>query len=283
MLSATLEPSHALVDKAVHQFEENCVKLIELTQCASRESEIQNEKTLPQLTFDASGNIKVTKHQANTECSIQGDIRLRGAFTRRSLAYDLAGVATYEACEGWSQLLFDRMCLEPPPGYKRISVDQVVRADRKLWTKVSERTRAKVTGTTADGTKQVDAAIRELSHHPEVQFLMMPLPMASSSSAQPQSTSVRSPPYPVDASRGKGKQGSKGTGKQGKGKITIPEGCSIRFGEGDTKPICMKYNLGKCGANIKAGKRCQHGYHVCWRKGCNRPAPFYECAHTGGA
>lgn len=55
MLSSSLEPSHALVDKAVHQFEENCIKLIELTQCTSRESEIQNEKTMPQLTFDSTG------------------------------------------------------------------------------------------------------------------------------------------------------------------------------------------------------------------------------------
>lgn len=282
MLSSSLEPSHALVDKAVHQFEENCVKYIELTQCTSRESEIQNEKTMPQLTFDSAGNIKVTKHQSLTECSIQGDIRLRGAFTRRSLAYDLAGVATYEASEGWSQLLFDRMCLEPPPGYKHISVDQIMRADRKLWTKVSEQTRARVTGTSADGTKNVDAAIRELSHHPEVQFLMMPLPLHSGSSSSA-AASTRSQPYPTDAPKGKGKQTAKGGGKQGKGKISIPDGCSIRFGDNDSKPICMKFNLGKCGANIKPGKRCQHGYHVCWRKNCNRPFPFYECAHTGGA
>lgn len=226
----------------------------------------------------------MTKHQANTECSIQGDIRLRGAFTRRSLAHDLAGVATYEAVESWSQLLFDRMCLEPPPGYKHISVDQIVRADRKLWTKVSETTRAKVTGVTADGIKNVDAAIRELSHHPEVRFLMMPLPMTSGSSgaAASSSSTIRPQPYTTEGGRGKGKQGAQQKGK-GKGKITIPEGCSIRFGDNDSKPVCMKFNLGKCGANIKPGKRCQHGYHVCWRKGCHRPFPFYECAHTGGA
>ena len=282
MLSSSLEPSHALVDKAVHQFEENCIQYIDLKQCTSRESEIQNEKTTPQLTFDSSGNIKVTKQHSLTECSIQGDIRLRGAFTRRSLAYDLAGVATFEAVEGWSQLLFDRMCLEPPPGYKHISVDQIVRADKKLWTKVSEHTRARVTGTSADGTKNVDAAIKELAHHPEVQFLMMPLPLHSGTSSSTSST-VRAHPYPADNQKGKGKSGAQSSGKQGKGNISIPDGCSIRFGENDSKPVCMKFNLGKCGANIKPGKRCQHGYHVCWRKGCNRPFPFHECAHTGGS
>ena len=141
-----------------------------------------------------------------------------------------------------------------------------------------------MTGVTADGKKNVDVAIRELAHHPEVQFLMMPLPMHSSSNQSSSSTATaRYQPYTTEPPKGKGKHQTKAGGKQGKGKITIPDGCGIRFGDGDSKPICMKYNLGKCGANIKAGKRCQHGYHVCWKRGCNRPFPFHECPHSGGA
>ena len=100
MLSTTLEPSHSLIDKVVHQYEENCVKLVELTACTSREQEIRCDKSTPQITFDHSGNIKVTKQSQVTECSIQGDIRLRAAFTRRSLAYELANVASFEVMEG---------------------------------------------------------------------------------------------------------------------------------------------------------------------------------------
>ena len=33
MLSTSMEPSHELDDRAVHQYEENCVKLIELNKC----------------------------------------------------------------------------------------------------------------------------------------------------------------------------------------------------------------------------------------------------------
>ena len=49
-------------------------------------------------------------------------------------------------------------------------------ADRKLWVKILERTRSKVTGVDASGVKNVDAALKELSHHPDVQFFMLPLP-----------------------------------------------------------------------------------------------------------
>ncbi len=36
--------------------------------------------------------------------------------------------------------------------------------------KISEITRSKVTGVNADGVKNVDVAINELQHHPDVQF-----------------------------------------------------------------------------------------------------------------
>ena len=283
MLSTTLEPSHALIDKVVHQFEENCVKLVELTACTSREQEIRNDKTTPQLTFDQTGNIKVTKQSQVTECSIQGDIRLRAAFTRRSLAYALAGIATFEVLEGWSQLLFDRVCQDPPSGYKYISIDQIVAADRKLWVKISEDTRSKVTGIT-DGRKNVDLAIERFSHHPDVQFHMLPLPVSQGS--QPSGNNQRFQPYaaPKAPPPNKGKGGSKSDGKgPGKGKIQVPDGCTVKFGDGNNKPICMKYNVGACRANIKPGKRCMHGYHVCWKVGCQRNAPFHECSHTGSS
>lgn len=114
MLSTTMEPSHDLIDRVVHQYEENCVKLIELHKCTSREQEIKSEKVSPQLSFDAQGNIKVSKQSAVSDCPINGEIKLRAAFTRRSLAYDLANVASFQVMESWSQLLFDRVLSGTP-------------------------------------------------------------------------------------------------------------------------------------------------------------------------
>ena len=96
MLSTSMEPSHELIDRVVHQYEENCVKLVELNKCTSREQEIRCERTQPSISFDATGNVKVTKQSSVTECSISGEIKLRAAFTRRSLAYELANIASFE-------------------------------------------------------------------------------------------------------------------------------------------------------------------------------------------
>ncbi|CAJ1442762.1 unnamed protein product, partial [Effrenium voratum] len=43
-----------------------------------------------QLSFDSNGMIKVSKHNQLTECSVSGELKLRAAFTRRALAYELA-------------------------------------------------------------------------------------------------------------------------------------------------------------------------------------------------
>ena len=150
MLSSSLEPSHVLIDKAVHQAEENCVRLIELTACTSREQGIRNEESTAQLSFDSKGAIKVTKQSEVTECSIQGGIRLRGAFTRRSLAYASAGIASFEMLEGWAQLLFDRVCAD------------------HFWVKVSEKTRSKL-HTTIDASKALDVG---RSNQLDVAFLL---------------------------------------------------------------------------------------------------------------
>ena len=192
----------------------------------------------------------------------------------------LAGIASFEVLEGWTQLLFDRVCQDPPAGYKHISIEQIVTADKHFWVKVSEMTRSKI-HTTIDGQKAVDVAIKQISHHPEVQFHMLPLPTYGASSSGASGSDARSNPYenPQGDWR-KGKKGDKGKGKKGdgKGKITVPPGCSIKFGE-NNKPICMKFNVGACRANIKAGKRCVHGYHVCWKDNCNKPCAFNECTH----
>ena len=59
-----LEPSHALVDKAVSFAEEQCLGPLELSKCTSREVEMRSEKRDP-VTFKLEQlNIKVTKNHA---------------------------------------------------------------------------------------------------------------------------------------------------------------------------------------------------------------------------
>ena len=273
LVNQQLEPSHQLVDKAVQPWEENSLRYIELTTCTSREQEVLSEKSTPSLTFDATGNIKVTKKQELAQCSLTGDLRLRTAMQRRALAYDMAGVASFLVLEKWANLLFEKLQQEPPHGYKYVNHDQLLRADKALWLRVAEETRAQVQG---DGLRRpVDEAIEKWSLHAEIQYHIMPMPSATSSAQTPKATPPAAAPkgvvkdYDTKNTKGKGK------GKH-KGKITIPEGCEIKFGE-HQRPICMKYNVGVCRGNVKPGKRCAYGFHVCWKKKCHKNHSAVEC------
>eukprot|EP00435_Cladocopium_sp_Y103_P041246 s2541_g11.t1 len=75
--TAELEPAHKLVDRV----------------------EIHQEKTEVALTFDASGSIKMGKRAEELRCDTNGDINLRNAWTRRNLAFDQAGLASFVVLE----------------------------------------------------------------------------------------------------------------------------------------------------------------------------------------
>ena len=278
IITPALEPSHQLIDKVVAQYEENSIKYLELSSCTSREQEILSEKASPSLSFDDSGRIKVTKRQELADCSLSGDLKLRSALTRRALAYELAGIASFLTLEKWSNMLFEKLQTDPPPGYRFVNHEQLIRADEALWLKVAEETRARVqTGATL--AKPVDVAIEKWCIHPEVQLYLMNMPSNSSGATTvPPKTDppvLKKPPKTVLKDQTdktvKGKSVGKGH------KITVPDDCEIKFNGG--KPICMKFNLGICRANIKPGKRCMFGYHVCWRKGCHKPSSAVECTH----
>ena len=208
-------------------------------------------------------------------------MKLRSALQRRALAYELAGVASFKVLEKWTNHLFHKLQQEPPPGFRYISQDQLIRADKALWLKVAEDTRAKVQ-VSVDGTKSVDVAVEKWSMHPEIQYYIMPMPNGHGGSGGHlrDRSDKGDPPIKKDPNKNKEDDPDrKGKGKgKGKNKIKVPDDCTIKFGESN-KPICMKFNVGACKAKIKAGKRCMYGYHVCWRKGCQKPSPAGECTH----
>ena len=43
--------------------------------------------------------------------------------------------------------------------------------------------------------------------------------------------------------------------------IQVPDNCEIFV---DGKQLCKRWQIGRCTAKIKPGKRCMVGYHMCW-------------------
>ena len=115
---------------------------------------------------------------------------------------------------------------------------------------------------------------KKIAEHPEVLQHLSPL---QSVGAHKQDTSST-------FSGGKGKGGNHGDGKgepsKGKGKantgIAVPDDCEIFV---DGKQLCKRWQVGRCTAKIKPGKRCMVGYHMCWKKSCHKLHPGNECPH----
>ena len=268
----TVEPSHSLIDRACQQLEDNVVSYIELRKCSSRHDETLHAKTDTTLTLDPSGGLRLTKRQKLDNINLTGEHRLRQAFVRRSLAYDLANIGSFAVLDKWTQKLFERMNEPPLANYKFVSVEQILNADKSLWVKVSDSTRGRLN--VATGPRKVfDVEFEKFCDHPEVLQHLMPLQQSSSAKG-----SGHHDDLPTDRFRHGGDKGDKGKGK-GKGKakglgIPVPDDCEIFV---DITQLSKKWQVGRCSAMVKAGKRCMIGWHLCWKKNCHRAHPGNEC------
>ena len=118
------------------------------------------------------------------------------------------------------------------------------------------------------------------SDHPDVLFHLMPLRTNSAPERSP-----RKPPR-GGAKKHSGKtvhhdQNKKQNPADGKPAYTpifVPPGCAIVYNNG--KPICKKFNVGRCKVKTAKGGRCSNGFHVCWKEGCHLPFSFQECRHN---
>ena len=267
------EPSHSLIDRVCQQLEDNVITYIELNRCSSRHDEALHSKIDTSLALDNAGGLRLSKKQRLEDVNVTGEHKLRQAFLRRSLAYDLAGIATFAVLDLWTQKLFEKMNEAPLSDYRHISVEQVINADKALWVKVSNDTRGRLQPKTG-ADKPFDVSFDKFAEHPEVLQHLTPL---QSVGAHKQDTSST-----FSGGKGKGKNHGDGKGKSSKGKgksntgIAVPEDCEIFV---DGKQLCKRWQVGRCTAKIKPGKRCMVGYHICWKKSCHKLHPGNECPH----
>ena len=265
-------PANSLVDLFVDQLESDILQYIGPERCVSRSQEMMSVKKDKTLNVDPEGRIRVTAKPNELRCETSSDAKLRAAWGRRSLAMDLAGICSYIEIEKWVQHLFSIQAREVPKGMAPISVNQLIQADRALSLHASEKLMGQLAAP-AGAPKPLDGVIKDLMHSQEVLQFVQPVPRV------PDPPQAWQPWKPT----GKGRKG-KDDPKKGKGdrttapaKVDLPEGCVSRTSA--NKPICYGFNRGTCKWKGKSG-RCQRGLHVCWKEGCGRAKPYYECTHS---
>ena len=277
-LTGPLECSHQSYDYVAKMIESNVPHYLEPHRFTTRASEVAKEKPGKELILDHS-NLVVKDVERKDRCTLQGDLQIFQALTRRSLACDLMGVCTYKCMERWHRFLMDAMQVSAPPGYRGTTTEQILRADRAAWVRMAEHVTS--LRRLADGTLPLDAALDALRTDPTVVFHMMPLPTATPKADKP---APKAPPPKKDAPTNKPSSGGKGKGKgkAGKSKGKMPaELVGLHQNMKNGKRLCYNYNLEKGCPFAEAGKECQRGAHFCMR--CLGVHPAYECPSKGGA
>lgn len=266
-------PAHGVVDRLVEMLETGTLVYLPPGKYLSRAQEIQSAKTDKTLSVDSDGNLKVTSKLEKFEhCDTGSEWTLRQAWARRSLAFDLAGLATFQAMEAWVHKLYVTLERQAPPGYHSVALTQVLAADRHLFTLAASNLLGSLVS--APGReKPLDEQLRALSEHSEVLQFLNHLPVPPSGS-----NPLKRPAQGQTAGKGKGKnKGKKSKGKGTGGSVTVPDGAVTKLGD---KPLCFAFNCGSCKFKVSKKGRCGRGFHLCWWKGCGGDHPGHECTRA---
>ena len=279
-LEGEMECSHSLLDTVMQQFERNELKHVPLNLCTSRDQEQSGHKKDSQLVLDGDGQIKVKPGTSLAKADTSTDFRIYQAFNRRGVAYDQANLMEYMVHLKWVDYLFSAMQRRVPDNFNPVSLQQVLTADRELWKRLADETRAGICPDVANG-RPLDAAMATWSTHPEVLFFLLPTPSSSGSKRDNDggkgsySRADNGRQYQDRRSSPKGKgnyfKGGKGKGKGDKGKqynafTALPSGCVSQTDDGNR--LCFGFNSSRGCTYAKVGDKCSRGVHLCARAGC---------------
>ena len=278
-LKGELECAHSCYDQVSQLQESNSVVYLAPHKFPSRRSELAQDKPRKEIILVSGSQLQVHEKPSGLTCDTGSELLLAQALTRRGLAMDLMQLATYAIVEEYNSMLLNHLQSHVIPGYNKVTLQQVLKADQQAWVRLAETLTSGVRRA-ADGSLPMDAAIQALPNDPKFTFYLLPLPMASQKRTLEDAAER---PAKIVSTTQKGK-GSADKGR-GKGKKTrtwrLPKGMPQQLAskQSSTKsgqPICWAYNLA-CGcANAKAGQECPRGLHVCMEPGCQKNHSLLE-------
>ena len=130
-----LAPSHQLLDLANSTLESGAIVWIAPSRCSKRDDEIHaNIKPASSTVQVENSTLKLAQVPISTTADLGTELKLMWAFQRRGLAMDRCRLLDWSVHELWLQYMLNAMTRECPAGYHAVRTEQVVKADRELWT-----------------------------------------------------------------------------------------------------------------------------------------------------
>ena len=301
-ITPELDVSDQLITDCVGISDRNRLKYVAWENCTMRSLEMAGTSKDQTWVLDSgSGFLKCEMADARPEqASCATDLALDLALRRRGLAFDMSDLMSWDAHEKLRQDLMAALLRTPPPGYQKVSKQQIRRADEQAFAIMAKETEGGIKR--KGGAKPLDAAIDKALNHRDYNLLLQPLAGSGGQASienkrarnhdddeltrlrkkvKDQADQLRSGGGKGSSSNGKGKGNSKGKSKKG-GKSNdrgaIPN--ELRFPglegtDGNGQPICFAYNISGCD-KAPPGGRCQKGRHVCALASCRQNHGYFS-------
>ena len=281
-----LDPSHALLDAASQQHESQQLVYLSPDKCSSREWEVQMAKTTKQIRLD-SDKLTVKEDQQMPDQTASTEMQVFEALRRRGVALAFADLLSWQVHERYLSSLFNHLRREAPAGFSKVTLQQVLRADRAAWTRLIES--CQPIRRNALGDLPLDTALIQSLESYEVGFNVVPLPKAPSLPPKNDTWDQWRNHRGQWHDRWRPYEDRKGKGK-GKGKdknAMLPKAFKNRdctSVDPHGRRLCFGYNLGSC-TQAPDGAACQRGWHLCMRKNCQAPhkEKDHDAATSGAA
>jgi hypothetical protein len=253
-----LQPSFALVDMVAQMKETNTIMWIPPSKCSKRDAEIQNNlREKPAVLSLEQQMVKLAATEDHITVDTSTDLQLQWALQRRGLAFDQCTLLSHDVHETWVQQLLGQLTRDAPTGFARVTVTQIIRADRELFTLMAQE----IQGTLQPnqrGELPMDLKLRELRTDPRVTMFLLPLPKSNAKETEKSAAAT-----PVPKATGPIRPAKKAK-PSAKAKTLCPQelkGYQQRDSAGNA--ICWAFNLKTgCKNEVNNGK-CKKGVHCC--------------------
>ena len=258
------EPSFSLISSVFQFKDKNVLSHLPLSNCTARRQELAGHKTEERLKM-IDGQLKVVTSSV-LECELGDPLLARQAMRRRSLAFELVGIGSYETLEKVNEQFFGFLHEPPPTGLHPPTLERLLRADAELWALVGESL-SKGLGASAAGVLPVDQAVKEFSKHTRVLHHLQPV----------QAASIKRPLEADDSASKKPRYINNTTSRRSVPKAKakaarVPRAPKELLGMPFTGACCYAFNLRGCDK-----KSCPHA-HVCAK--CGQKHSLRECPHN---
>jgi hypothetical protein len=266
-IEGELQPSYHLVDTVNNMIETNCVQWIAPSKATSRDQEIQHgAKNLPSVVQLEQHTLKLSAPDSSLEAECASTIQLQWCLQRRALALDQVRLSSWECQSKWISQLMTTLNTPPPPGHARITLEQLVRADKQLWTEMSKAFNEAVVAAIAGDEPPFDEHVQRLRSDPRVTMYLLPLPqLAKVGTTGGNAATSSAAPKGAPSAKVQPKKKFKATKRAEKNKPEMLMGMETVTKDGQN--VCWSYNLeGGCQAQLIGGSkpaRCAKGLHVC--------------------